>query len=328
MLRVRDNENGKEHVMKTLNIRNSGSSFIAPLLLWAFTAIVAAIAPAFAQQDTRAPYSLSPDSVAAGESFDLHLLSYRFTCGTTYSHQSVSLEGDKVVLSFLATDHPEAICPAVYMPYGPTFKMAAMTKGYYNVYARRLAPCMVSSDSTDPVCMMEPVPEFAGMLTVGITEPRGWFLRPKEVPAEEAFTMHLLNYAYGNCNTSFTREVLEKRDGAFYVSFVIENHPEHVCVTDIRPYGPSFDVRGQPVGKYPVFANPQNPCRYATPQPCLASSSPDRWILVDTLVVRKGGSTGVLPGNTRLIPSITFPAGTVEGYRPDGRKAEPLPLRP
>jgi hypothetical protein len=311
--------------MKTPNIRNSDSTPFSFFVLWAFVVVVASTVPAFAQQDTRAPYILKPDSVKAGTAFDLSLLSYRFSCATTYSHQSVQVEGKKITLSFLATEHPEALCPAVYMPYGPTFRMDPLTTGYYDVYARRLAPCMVASDPAAPVCMMEAVPEYAGVLSVGVTDRRGWFLRPRETAADEAFTMHLLNYAYGNCNTSFSREVLEKRNGAFYASFVIEQHPDHVCVTDIRPHGPSFAVKAQPPGTYPVFANPQPPCRFDPETPCLTASSPDRWILVDSLVVRKGGPSGVLPGNTRFwTPAVTFPPGTVEGYRPDGRKSQPL----
>jgi hypothetical protein len=115
--------------------------------------------------------------------------------------------------------------------------------------------------------------------------------------------------------------MLVKRDGAFYASFVIEQHPELVCITDTRPHGPSFDVRGQPVGRYPVFANPQHPCRYSDP-PCLMASSPDRFFLVDTLEVTKEGPTALSPGNAApLAPRTVFPPGTLGGgYRADGRK--------
>jgi hypothetical protein len=296
-------------------------------VLWSLAILLLATVPAMAQQDTRAPYILKPDSVNAGVAFDLELLSHRFNCATTYSHQSVKMEGKTVTLSFLATEHPEAVCPAVYMPYGPTFKMDPLMAGYYDVYARRLAPCMVADSPGDPVCLMEVMPEYAGVLSVGVTDRRGWFLRPREVQADKGFTMHILNHAYGNCNTSFSRGVLEKRNGAFYASFVIEQHPDHVCITDIRPHGPSFEVKGQPVGKYLVFANPQPPCRYDTDRPCLTSSSPDRWILVDTLDVTKDGPTALLPG--RFTPSqAVFPQGTIQGYRLDGRKPVTIPESP
>jgi hypothetical protein len=278
--------------------------------------LLALCAPLAAQgADGRAPYSLNPDSVKANQAFDLQLLSYRFNCATTYSHQAIKIEGKKVTLSFLPTEHPEALCPAVYMPYGPTFAMAPLAAGYYDVYARKLDSCMVGPG---PVCTLEPVSEFAGVLSVGITARRGWFLQPEQVPPAQDFTLRLLNDAYGNCQTSFSHEAIELRDGAFYASFVIEQHPERVCVTDIRPHGPSFEVKGQPVGKYPVYANPQNPCRYDTTTPCLAASSPDRFLLVDTLMV--GGGTGVKPGDGAPTPARVFPVGTLRGYRPDGRR--------
>jgi hypothetical protein len=267
---------------------------------------------AFAQE-ARPPYSLQPDSVAAQSAFDLHLLSYRFTCGTTYSHQSAKIEGKKVTLSFLPTERPEAICPAVYMPYGPTFTMTPLAAGYYDVYARQLTPCMVD---TVAICAMEPVPEFAGVLSVGVTGRRGWFLQPKQVPADQAFTMRLLNDAYGNCQTSFSHEALEQQGGAFYASFVVEQHPENVCVTDIRPHGPAFEVIGQPKGKYAVYVNPQPACRFASP-PCLASS-PDLAVFVDTLTV--GGLTGIRGDAPARSGRATSPGpATIQGYRPDGR---------
>jgi hypothetical protein len=301
---------------------------VSRAFLWAVAILFLSAGPITAQADDRAPWILKPDSVKAGTAFDLGLLSHRFNCATTYSHQSVKIEGKRVTLSFLPTNRPDAICPAVYMPYGPTFAMSPLAAGYYDVYARVLAPCMVPSTPSGPVCMMEAVPEFAGVLSVGVTDRRGWFLRPAEVEADKGFTMHILSHAYGNCNTSFTREVLEKRGGAFYASFVIEQHPDHVCITDIRPHGPSFEVKGQPVGRYPVYANPQQPCRYASP-PCLAASSPDQWILVDTLAVTKGGPTGVIPGSQRFQPGqAVFPRGTLDGgYKADGRKAMPLKER-
>jgi hypothetical protein len=269
--------------------------------------------------DDRAPYTLNPDSAAAGKSFDLQLLSYRFNCATTYSHKSVKVEGKKATLSFLPTEHPEAFCPAVYMPYGPAFAMAPLAAGYYDVYARKLAPCMTDSVAA---CEMEPVPEFAGVLSVGITTRRGWFLQPGQVPPNQDFTLRLLNDAYGNCQTSFSREVIELRNGALHASFVIEQHPERVCVTDIRPHGPSFAVKGLPAGKYPVYANPQNPCRFDAEKPCLTASSPDRFFLVDTLTVT--GTSGVRraqgPGEGRGIPDAPVFPGTIQGYRLDGRK--------
>jgi hypothetical protein len=276
--------------------------------------------------DGRAPYTLNPDSVKANQAFDLQLLSYRFNCGTTYSHQSIKIEGKKVTLSFLPTEHPEALCPAVYMPYGPTFAMAPLAAGYYDVYARKLESCMVGPG---PICAMEPVPEFAGVLSAGVTTRRGWFLQPAHVPPEQDFTLRLLNDAYGNCQTSFSREVIEFRNGAFHASFVIEQHPERVCVTDIRPHGPSFEMKGLPAGKYPVYANPQNPCRFDATTPCLAASSPDRFLFVDTL--RVSTSTGVKAGGGD-VPGLMRPeargsSGRIRGYRADGRKPAPAAVQ-
>jgi hypothetical protein len=277
---------------------------------------LALAATAFAQgTDDRAPYFLSPDSVKAHQAFDLQLLSYRFNCATTYSHKSMQVEGNKATLSFLATEHPEALCPAVYMPYGPTFAMAPLAPGYYDVYARQLTRCTVD---TAALCAREAAPRFAGVLSVGVTNRKGWFLHPKQVPPKQDFTLRLLNDAYGNCQTSFSHEVIELRNGAFYASFVIERHPDRVCVTDIRPHGPSFEVKGQLEGKYPVYANPQDPCRYDTVKPCLMASSPDRFFLVDTLWVRE--ASGVRPREGARTSARVFPAGTLRGYKPDGRR--------
>jgi hypothetical protein len=253
----------------------------------------------------------------------LHLLSHRFNCGTTYSHHDVKIEWPekRITLSFLPTHDPEAVCPAVYMPYGPEFEMQPLAAGSYAVYARALAPCMVGPGV---VCQMEAVPEFAGTLTVGRG---GWFLQPEQVSAKTPFTLHLLNQAYGNCHTSFSHENLQSHGGALYASFVVRQNFDHECITDIRPHGPSFEVKGLAAGKYPVYAMPQPACRYGDP-PCFVPASPHRLVLVDTLeVVHDGDPTAVSPGRHAPGTGITFPPGTIQGYRPDGRKEAGKPGR-
>ena len=268
-----------------------------------------------AQAETQNPYSISPYSVQAGVSFDLSLRSFRFNCGTQYSHQSIAIDTalDRITLSFLPAHNPNATCPAVVVPYGPTFALNALPAGAYSVYARALSSCMVGEGAQ---CAMEPVPEFAGTLTVG----RGasWILTPSQVPPEHAFTLRLLSQSYGNCNTSFSGESLDLVNGALYASFDVIQHPERVCIADIRPHGPSFETKGFSVGDYPVYAVARLDATAKPPTPQL----------VDTLQVFKGADpTGIRSGNGSsrspvILPESPLP-GTIRGYRADGRVPEP-----
>ncbi len=148
----------------------------------------------------------------------------------------------------------------------------------------------------------------------------GWFIQPKQTPANKPFTLQLLSYAYGNCQTSFTHTSLDTGSHSLYLSFVVESHPERVCVADIRPYGPSYDVRTLKVGKYPVYAVQHLACEYTNPR-CLVAVQPK---LVDTLQAMEGSS--LLPQQSGLPPRISpmDHLGIIKGYWINGRRKPSL----
>lgn len=210
--------------------------------------------------DGKTAYSITPSTVKTGSDFELSLLSYDFTCATTYDMLASAVVGDTISLTFL--DHlvdTLSICPAVYKPYGPSYKINGLRKGSYHVIAYRLPPCAAQG------CKMAAVPADAGMLTVKddiVPEPdtTGWFLKQREFPPNKAFAVQLLNNAYGNCQTSFSSPTLTIETGAIYFGFVVENHPEHVCITDIRPHGPVFEMPAMKPGAYPVYVEAWPSC--------------------------------------------------------------------
>jgi hypothetical protein len=227
-------------------------------------------------------YSINPIRTAPSKEFQLSLLSYQFNCGTTFDNLSVNVLGNEITLTFL--DHPsmkDSGCPAVYKPYGPAFKVPALKTGTYKVTAYRLPSCYP--------CKMLGETASAGSLTVTAdVAQKGWFLKNPETLAEKPFTLQLLNHDYGNCQTSFTHKGISSEAGGIYVSFLIETRPDIVCIQDVRPYGPSFEMQGLKAGVYPVHVTELLSCQVNPPFCAMKLLEPAPF---DTLIVTKTLST-------------------------------------
>jgi hypothetical protein len=218
-------------------------------------------------------YLISPKQAEPGRDFDLSLLSYQWTCGTTFSNTSATVDGNTITVSFLPKTDPAAICPAIYKPYGFSVPVKGLRAGTYKVLAQRQPGCMG--------CM--PIaPQFVDTLSVQPAAKDGWFIKPKEVAAGTPFELDLLNNAYGNCQTSFANQSLSVANGQIVATFSVESHPERVCVTDIRPFGPAFKVEALKPGRYPVLAAVRPACLFAVPACKIAEMPP---VVVDTLTV-------------------------------------------
>lgn len=225
--------------------------------------------------DSQAAYSISPATAAEGGEFELQLLSYAFDCATTYDNLSVNVAGNEITLTFLDHADPAGICPAIYRPYGPVFKMPALKAGSYAVKAYRMPSCHP--------CKMLGILADAGTLTVTAAKPRtGWYLGNRTVQAGGAFRMQLLRDDIGNCQTSFAREGATLVGDSIYASFVMESHPDHICIQNVSPFGPAFDMPALEPGAYPVFPVALPACTLAEPACAVSLIRPEA---ADTLIV-------------------------------------------
>ncbi len=197
-------------------------------------------------------YSITPTNSLPNKSFTLSLLSNQFNCGTSFSHQQVTVNGDQINLSFLPSEQTVIACPLIFNAYGPNFTIPALKAGKYKVSVSKLVPCLVQV----PSCKIAIPQEFVDTLSIENPMPRvGWYISPKQAKANQNFTLQLLNNDYGNCNTSFINPSVLIENGTIYTDFTIVNHPEIRCITDIRPFGPSFFMPGLKVGTYPVYSH-------------------------------------------------------------------------
>ncbi len=227
-------------------------------------------------------FTITPAIAAADKGFDLQLLSYGFNCGTTYDNLDVSMDGDVINLSFKDYEHAGTVCPAIYKPYGPTFKMPALPVGSYKVMATRKC--------TATVCNYIPVSTLAGTLTIqGSVARKGWFLKEHAQLAGKAFTMQLLNQDVGNCTTTVSHQGVTQSGGGIYTTFLMETHPENICIQDMHPWGPSFSMQAMKVGTYPVYVTQLLACEVTAPFCAIDRIAPvpsDTLVVMTTLAVR------------------------------------------
>jgi hypothetical protein len=164
---------------------------------------------------------------------------------------------------------------------------------------------------------MASTPELAGKLVV-VDEPvpprKGWFLKDRVTLAAAPFSMTLLNHDYGNCQTEFTHTSLVAQDGRIRVSFVIRQHPDRVCVTDIRPHGPTFQVQPLKTGAYPVFVSVMPGCLFDEPR---CDDIPPA-VAVDTLQVVHTLGVGGSGGASLAAPAAAWRNGSLSLRLPEG----------
>ncbi|HLP42765.1 MAG TPA: hypothetical protein VK465_14745 [Fibrobacteria bacterium] len=278
----------------------------------------------------RISYSLEPGTVKAGEAFSLKLVGSAFHCLTDFSDLASRIQEShppRIVLTFRDTVNPHWNCTNEDGSFGPVYKMPALVAGTYEVFAERLPACVEKG------CTVIPTLQLAGKLTVTDSgEPReGWFLKEKVVVAGAPFTLSLLNHEYGNCQTDFTHTSLNvnsfKCPGSHSIttSFVVEKHPERVCITDIRPHGPSFKVEALQPGIYPIYVNEMPACVFENPvcylDPPLVPAPP-----VDTLQVmiplgvqggRDAATTSPAASWRDGVMSLRLPPGSAGTWRAD-----------
>jgi hypothetical protein len=248
------------------------------------------------QPDTTSiTYSITPTSTMAAQAFDLSLLSYQFNCGTTFDNLSTAVSGNTITLTFLDHQNIGIACPAIYKAYGPAYKEPALKAGTYTVMAYRLPacyPCKLAGESA-----------VAGTLTVtgtGTVDRKGWFLKEHTVAANKAFSMQVLNQDYGNCQTTFSHQTVNVQSGNIYTTFLVETNPARVCVADIHPWGPTFDMQAMKTGMYPLYVAELLQCQVSPPY-CGAAIVP---VLSDTLVV--SGSASILMSELRRSPQVEW----------------------
>lgn len=219
--------------------------------------------------ETPPEFFLNPAAAPEGKAFEMQLLSYAFTCATTYENLQVTVSDSVIVLSLLDKINPAGICPAIYKPYGPTYKMPALKAGAYRVKVNRLQMSASADAGT--------------LLITGATTRKTWYLKERTVAADKEFQMQLLRDDIGNCQTAFSEQRVAVTTAGIVASFLMESHPERVCVMDMRPHGPIFKMPALKAGVYPVIPYQMAACE-ALPEPCLL----DRVIPAtptDTLIV-------------------------------------------
>ena len=109
----------------------------SPRLLAVLFAVLTLVLPGKAQPGDGLPlidWVLTPGTATADQAFGLSVLSYRYSCAHTYANQSVVVNEGRIDLSFTSAVRPEILCPAIYKPYGPTFRMPALKAGKYAVH--------------------------------------------------------------------------------------------------------------------------------------------------------------------------------------------------
>lgn len=244
-----------------------------------------------------------PWKAEPGKAFDLMITNSVYTCATGFTHLSVALRSDSLVLSFLAKDDPGVRCAAPSQPMGPEFPIPALKAGSYRVFARSLFPCMVEGPA---ICLMESMPYFVDTLKVaaGNAFAPGWFLRPGRIEAGKSVTVALLSRDHGSCEFGFSKNTSQvTKEGDLYLTFETHGY-KRLCEQSVRPFGPIFPLEGLKPGRYPVYAASAPGCTFEKP-PCLL---PIQYERVDTLIVTASTGLGEIPGPSRALGGKT-PAG-------------------
>lgn len=258
-------------------------------------------------------YVLSPAEVEAEKEFPLRLLSPDFGCNIDYLLTSSRVQDGKITLTFLDKPNPLVKCAPLEKMYGPEYMIPGLKARTYEVWAERLPAC------AEQGCKMAAVPEPVGKLVVKPAGPlrKGWFLKQREVKAGAPFTLNVVNNEYGNCNTGFDHTGLVVQDNALSVSFVIVDYPERVCVMDVRPHGPSFNVEAMKPGRYPLSVSVMPACLFSEPRCLVIPEVPA--VASDTLVVIQAGILGVASGSgSRTQPRASWRDGALNLMLPEG----------
>lgn len=212
-------------------------------------------------------FTFTPTSAKPGQGFDLQLLSYGFTCATRYENLVAQVAGNIINLSFFDHEEPGIGCPAVYMPYGPVFKMPALAAGTYTVRVDRNAMNALI---------------VAGELRIAnVPARKGWYLREKTVPPDAPFQMRLLKDSLPAC-TSFSNLSAVVTTAGINAAFLVQTGK--CAMVSPGPIGPVFAMPALKAGSYPIYVTELLPCEIAQPV-CIVER--ERPLPSDTLIVAK-----------------------------------------
>lgn len=235
-------------------------------------------------------YGYAPTETAAGAAFRMTLSPFDFDCNTEFKTISATVTDSSVTLAFVHSQRAVTLdCKAVLMvPPTLTYPVPALKAGKYKVYALAYPECAYNTDPSKPVCKIAVIPELIGSLTVGVETPKAdsaWHVRPVRTPSQKAFELSVVNARYGSCQSSFYGQSIsvDANKGVVHVSFGVQTHPDHVCIQDVRPHGPTFAAPALKAGKYQVMvsvlpacaipAEPNGPICMIAVQPVAAAES-------------------------------------------------------
>jgi hypothetical protein len=217
------------------------------------------------QTQAEPAFTFSPLSAPAGRGFDLNLLSYHFTCATIYENLVVQVVGDVINLSFLYREPSLIACPAIYAPYGPTFKIPALAAGTYQV--------RVNAGTRN-------VPVALGNLQITpAVARRDWYLKQRTVPPDAGFQLQILHDSLAAC-TNFSNLNAVASAGGINLYFLRQTGK--CSLMSQEPIGPQFTMPALKAGRYPVFVTELEPCEVAQPACILERVNP---LASDTLFV-------------------------------------------
>jgi hypothetical protein len=241
------------------------------------------------QTQTEPAFTFTPLSSTAGKGFDLHLLSYGFTCATLFDSLAVHVVGDVITLSFLFREPPLIACPAIYAPYGPTFKIPALAAGTYQV-------------RVDAGLRKTPV-ALGNLQITAAAARKDWYLKQRVVPPDAGFQLQILHDSLAAC-TNFTNLNAVASAGGINLYFLRQTGKCALISQD--PIGPQFTMPALKAGRYPVYVTELLPCEAAQPACVVERTMP---MASDTLFV--GSSLAArMPGLHAGAPKVDVVGNT------------------
>jgi len=249
------------------------------------------------QTQAEPAFTFSPLSSPAGKGFDLHLLSYGFTCATLYDSLAVKVVGDVITLSFLFREPPLIACPAIYAPYGPTFKIPALATGTYQV-------------RVDAGLRNAPV-ALGNLQITAAAARKDWYLKQRTVPPDAGFQLQILRDSLAAC-TNFSNLNAVASAGGINLYFLRQTGKCALISQD--PIGPQFTMPALKAGRYPVYVTELLPCEVAQPACAVDRVMP---MASDTLFV----------GNSLAVPMPVSRAGVPKVDVSGIRRSSPCPMR-
>lgn len=249
------------------------------------------------QAQTEPAFTFNPVSAPAGRGFDLSLLSYGFTCATLYENLTVQVVGDVITLSFLYREPSLIACPAIYAPYGPTFKLPALAAGSYQV---RVDAGMRNAPVT-----------LGNLQITAVAARKGWYLKQRTVPPDAGFQLQMLHDSLAACTSFSNLNAVASAEG---INLYFLRQTGKCALISQEPIGPEFTMPALKAGRYPVYVTELLPCEVAQPACVVDRVMPmasDTLFVGNSLAARMSGWRAGAPrvdvvGNTAF---FTLPDG-------------------